>query len=156
MNWSWRRRSPPVGTPLGTFEELDNETGDLVRVPLDATMTLILLVSPHCSLCKETLRGLRGATSKLDVATVVISDGNREEAAPLRDLLKGRVPFITSLQRQRMLGVTTIPFGIVTSREGVVVAQGVVNGSDELDDLLERASQRPSPPVFTATVLEGS
>jgi methylamine dehydrogenase accessory protein MauD len=129
---------PPVGTPLW-FDELDLNGRPIHFPNREAAFSLLLLTSPWCAICKEALRGLSTVLSHYDVKAVVIDAGEAAESAAVYELVDEAVGFVASLPLQRRIGVTVIPFGIVTDRGGVILSKGGVHHIDDLEDLLERA-----------------
>ncbi len=132
---------PPTGVPMIPFSELDDESKEEFRFPDgNSRLALLLFASPHCAICKEVLRGLRVVNRAPDVQVVVLSEGGLEANKELRRFAKEASRFVTSLQRQRALGVTTIPFGIaVDGKTGVVLRKAVVNNLHDVEQLLDDA-----------------
>jgi methylamine dehydrogenase accessory protein MauD len=134
---------PPDGAILGAFEEVAGPDGGTVSFPDPAAaLNLLIFATPHCRICKEALRGLPAATRRLDVFTLVVSEGTEEDNRPLRRLVDGAAAFTISAERQKVYGIETFPFAVVADGDGVVLERGTVNGLDDLEEMLERASSR--------------
>lgn len=145
---------PGVGEAVMPFSELDEQTGEPFMFPTADSLNLLVLSSPHCSLCDEALRGLGPARHRRSVAVTVLSEGGTAENQHLRELVGPHGRFVTSLARQKALGVDSLPYAIVTDGEGSVLAKRVVNNVDDLEDLLETAESERAisiPVVYSAT-----
>jgi methylamine dehydrogenase accessory protein MauD len=142
---------PELGAIVTPWDEIDERTGAQFRFPDSvASLSLLVFASPHCAICKDTLRGIRGATRGREVSVTVVSEGEPGENEELRALLDGGVRFVSSVRRQRMLGIETIPYGIVADDKGVVLAKHIVNNLEDLEDLLDRAASQPPSAVAAA------
>lgn len=133
---------PPIGAIIPPFEEMEDGTQTEIRFP-DAVvdLNLLLFTSPHCRICEEVLRELGGVTRDFDARVLVVSEGDVEENGRLRQLLDGGARFVSNAERQRSLDVRTHPYGLVTDRSGTVLEKGVVNGSRDVQVLLEEAAR---------------
>lgn len=133
---------PPIGAIIPPFEEIEDGTQTEIRFP-DAVvdLNLLLFTSPHCRICEEVLRELGGVTRDFDARVFVVSEGDVEENGRLRQLLDGSARFFSNAERQRSLDVRTHPYGLVTDRSGAVLEKGVVNGSRDVQVLLEEAAR---------------
>lgn len=133
---------PPIGAIIPPFEEIEDGTQAEIRFP-DAVvdLNLLLFTSPHCRICEEVLRELGGVTRDFDARVLVVSEGDVEENGRLRQLLDGGARFVSNAERQRSLDVRTHPYGLVTDRSGTVLEKGVVNGSRDVQVLLEEAAR---------------
>jgi methylamine dehydrogenase accessory protein MauD len=139
-------QGPPDGAILGAFEEVAGPDGGTVSFPDPAAaLNLLVFATPHCRICKEALRGLPAATRGLDVFTLVVSEGTEEDNRPLRRLVDGAAAFTISAERQKVYGIETFPFAVVADGDGRVLDRGTVNGLDDLEEMLERASARAGP-----------
>jgi methylamine dehydrogenase accessory protein MauD len=129
---------PDIGTRLAEFVEQDEIAGAAYRVPdEDAVGTLLLLVSPYCAICEETIQGVVASDVPDRVAIVFISDGTPEETEPYRALVRAPARFTTSGQRQESFGAQLIPYGFVLDRDGQVLAKQTVNGPREVAQLMQ-------------------
>jgi len=133
---------PPIGAIIPPFEEMEDGTQAEIRFP-DAVvdLNLLLFTSPHCRICEEVLRELGGVTRDFDARVLVVSEGDVEENGRLRQLVDGGARFVSNAERQRSLDVRTHPYGLVTDRSGTVLEKGVVNGSRDVQVLLEEAAR---------------
>jgi methylamine dehydrogenase accessory protein MauD len=132
---------PALGAVVSPFDELDDE-GREVRFPsADAELNVLLFASPGCSICKDALRGVSVVRRDYDAHVVVLSQGDQSENDELKKVLDGSAPFVTSLRRQKAMGVESIPFGIATNRTGVVLDKRVINNVVDLEELLESAEK---------------
>jgi methylamine dehydrogenase accessory protein MauD len=143
---------PAVGSRVTTFGEPGLISGQDVYFPdAHSAANLLIVASPHCAICKDVLGGLRAVTKSRDLRAVVLSEGSAEENSELAAVIGDRANLMANLQRQRMLGIQSIPYAILTSAEGIVLAKGPTNSLDELEDIIERSAQ-PVSGVQTAAV----
>lgn len=144
---------PVIGAVITPFSEIQMD-GQPVSFPSTSrALTFLLFTSPHCAICKDVARGVAAARRHRDAAFFVLSEGDAIENAELRELVGGSGGFVASLHRQRLLGIQTIPYGIVTDRKGVVRAKGIVNSLDDLESILDRAEELEEV-VLPAEVME--
>jgi methylamine dehydrogenase accessory protein MauD len=137
---------PEVGSVVTPFDEIDEIVDGRFRVPdPEAPVTLLLFASPLCAICKDVLNGLAAVVHHYDVSPVVISEGTTEENAGLRQMVGSKGRFVTSVGRQRKLGIETIPYGVAVRRDGLVLARRIVNHLDDIENLLEDAAGEPRP-----------
>jgi methylamine dehydrogenase accessory protein MauD len=130
---------PAVGSAITAFEDIDDRTGEILRVPdPDHARTLLLFASPFCEICKDALRGLRHVGATGEAGIVVISDGSVEENSGLHQVVDGSAGFISSVRRQRQLSIETIPYALLLDQTGMVIDKHVVNAIDDVEELLER------------------
>ncbi len=133
---------PPIGAIIPPFEEIEDGTQAEIRFPdAVADLNLLLFTSPSCRICEEVLRELGGVTRDFDARVLVVSEGDVEENGRLRQLVDGSARFVSNAERQRSLDVRTHPYGLVTDRSGAVLEKGVVNGSRDVQVLLEEAAR---------------
>ena len=143
---------PPIGSIVTPFDEIDELVDDRFRIPdPEAPVTLLLFASPHCAICKDVLQGLAAVAHHYDVSPVVISEGTSEENAGLRQMVGSKGRFVTSVGRQRKLGIETIPYAVAVRRDGLVLARRIVNHLDDLENLLEDAAREPRPLAVAAS-----
>lgn len=145
---------PGVGSVVGPFTEVDDREEEFRFPSPRRGFSALLFASPHCAICEDAIRGLRAVARHRDVEFVVVSEGELDENEELRQLANGRARFVTSVARQRQLGIQTIPYGIVANREGVVLAKGIVNSVDDLDNMLDAAESHTSVHVEPTLVKE--
>jgi len=129
---------PAIGLPL-SFREID-VNGETVRFPMSQrALNLLVFTTPWCGTCEKVLTGVNAILRHHEVGVVIIDAGDADESRDLRGQIEDDVVFVASLARQRALGVTSIPYAILTDREGVIIAKGLVNHLDDLEDMLEKA-----------------
>lgn len=132
---------PPIDTPL-RFDEIDR-SGAALRFPTDEKpLNVVLFTSPWCSICKDAVRGLSSAARHYNAGAFIIDAGDITESDVFGSLAGQAIPVVSSLPLQRRIGVTTIPYAIVTDRNGTVVSKGLVNQIDDVEDLLAVAEGR--------------
>jgi methylamine dehydrogenase accessory protein MauD len=143
---------PEIGSIVTPFDEIDELVDDRFRIPdPEAPVTLLLFASPHCAICKDVLQGLAAVVHHYDVSPVVVSEGTSEENTELRQMVGSKGRFVTSVGRQRKLGIETIPYGIAVRQDGLVLARRIVNHLDDVENLLEDAAGEPRPLAAAAS-----
>ena len=137
---------PEVGTPVRPFQELDDRSGEPVQFPVPGVRrTLIAFVSGTCGVCKDAVTGIRSAMrAGHDFGVLFIADGSPEDHHELRQSARGLGPFVTSLRRQRQLGITNLPYALLVDEGGILLAKGVLNSVIDVDDLLAAADRQLS------------
>ena len=131
---------PPIGAIIPRFEEAEDVGGAEISFPDElAELSFLLFTSPRCRICEDALRGIAEITRDFDVRVVVVSEGDAEQNRRLREIVDGGASFTSSPARQRILQVHTHPYGVVTDRDGIVLDKGVVNGTRDLEVLLQAA-----------------
>ena len=137
---------PEVGSIVNPFDEIDEVTQGRFRIPdPEAPVTLLLFASPHCAICEDVLQGLAAVVHHYDVSPVVVSEGTAEENDGLRRIVGSKGRFVTSVARQRQLGIETIPYGVAVRRDGFVLARRIANHIDDVESLLEDAAGETRP-----------
>ncbi len=129
---------PQVGEPGFTITA-PNLNGDAVRVSAgEGRAQLVFFLSPTCPVCKQLLPVLASARedekSWLDV--VLASDG---DAAKQREFIHANgladFPYVLSTELGMAYRVQRLPFAVLTDRNGVVRAKGLVNNREQLESL---------------------
>jgi hypothetical protein len=110
-----------------------------------SSLNLALFTLPTCGICKEALRGLATVVGHYPLTAVVVDGAGPDESGPLRRLLPKEIVLVSSPKLQSEIGITTIPYAIVTNEDGVVIGKSVVNHVDDLDNLLEYAEAHGAP-----------
>lgn len=136
---------PAVGSLVTAFGEPSLFGGEDVYFPdTNREASLLIVASPRCAICKDVLRGLGPATKGRDLAAVVLTEGSAHENGELAEIVGDRASVTANLQRQRMLGIQSIPYAVVASPDGVVLAKGPANSVDDLADIVDRSERAAS------------
>jgi methylamine dehydrogenase accessory protein MauD len=129
---------PDVGQP-GAALTVSSLEGRAVRVGGgDGRAQLVFFLSPTCAVCKQLLPVLASVRhdekSWLDV--VLASDG---DAAKHRDFVVknglAEFAYVLSTELGMAYRVQRLPFAVLTDRNGIVRAKGLVNNREQLESL---------------------
>jgi methylamine dehydrogenase accessory protein MauD len=128
---------PDVGEPSATFT-LSSLTGGEVMVGGAGRAQLVFFLSPTCPVCKQLLPVLTAirAEEKAWLDVILASDG--EEAKHLEFIRKQKLsgfPYVLSADLGMTYRVQRLPFAVLTDRQGVVRAKGLVNNREQLESL---------------------
>lgn len=133
---------PELGSFVEPVSDVDGITGGVSLFPDErASLNLFLFASPHCSLCKETVMAVADVARSRDAGFLVVSEGSAEENRELRGLVDGASHFLISVELHRRMQVESIPFAVVVDGKGVVLAKGIPNDPDQLDELMDQAAR---------------
>lgn len=128
---------PAVGEPSATFALPSLTGGDLV-VGGAGRAQLVFFLSPTCPVCKQLLPVLASIRTEekawLDV--ILASDGDEPKHREFvrKQKLSG-FPYVLSADLGMAYRVQRLPFAVLTDRQGVVRAKGLVNNREQLESL---------------------
>lgn len=131
------RGGPQVGEPAPKFTP-PSLTGPPVAVGAGGRAQLLFFLSPTCPVCKQLLPVLASirADEKDWLDVVLASDGDEPRH---RDFIRRRnlsaFPYVLSSDLGLAYRVQRLPFAVLTDREGVVRAKGLVNNREQLESL---------------------
>ncbi len=131
---------PKVGDAAPSFE-LAGLSGRSVKIGganPDGLSTLLLWVSPSCSVCKKLIPIAKaiGGESKLNL--VFASDGDQPEQERLiREQQLEDFAFVLSGELGMTYRIGRLPYAVLIDEAGVVRAKGLVNTREHLESLLE-------------------
>jgi methylamine dehydrogenase accessory protein MauD len=135
------REGPRVGDPSPVLSVADWSGRFLTIGGIDGEQrnTLLLFVSPTCSVCK-TMLGIVDAVMRTepDTRLILASDGPREEHeafARANDL--GERPYVLSRELGLAFQVGKLPYAVLIDAHGVVRARGLVNTREHVESLFE-------------------
>lgn len=135
---------PVLGSSIPVFEAVDEISGEAFVFPSgEAELSLLIFVSPNCSICEEAIRGVDLLAKDHGVGVLVVSnDGERSDQ--LRGLVEPPARFIASPQRHQLLAIQSTPQAIVVDGKGVVVEKTIVNRFEHVQELLDRSAAQLS------------
>jgi methylamine dehydrogenase accessory protein MauD len=146
--------------PLGPMEGDEEDTGPsadsvLEDVPLEAVqsegevyplaeeMSVLLFVSPTCSICMDLLKPTAAAVRDYpDFAFFLVGDTSRERAAEYAQRMGTSLPYFVAPGVFETWGVKGTPFVAVVSKDRRIIKSGVVNTLEQLEMLLGAARTR--------------
>lgn len=102
--------------------------------------TLLFFLSPTCPVCKTLLPVLKSVRdSEMGWLRVVFaSDGTESEhQAFIQRYDLDAFPYLNSMEVGVAYQIGKLPYGVLISAEGVVVAHGLINNREHLESLFE-------------------
>ncbi len=113
------------------------------RAPLSQS-TLMFFLSPTCPVCKTLLPVLKSVKTYEEgwLRVVLASDG--EESESIWEFIKQHAledfPYLNSTEVGMAYQISKLPYGVLISAEGSVVAHGLINNREHLESLMEAKS----------------
>ncbi len=133
---------PKIGqlAPSVTIKDVEGVNQDLHISRAMETDVLLVFASPGCAACISLVRAIRPLARETDgdLRWALVTSGGREASRRfrkkhrLRDLL---LTYSPKVQRQFNVGPT--PYGVLISKQGVVLSKGIVNQMEHLESLLQ-------------------
>jgi methylamine dehydrogenase accessory protein MauD len=133
---------PPLDEAAGR-DEVSDIRGVPVTVGGPGRRQLLLFVSPGCGVCEQVLPALPALARNGQLAPYVITEIDGTEAELSFGAHAGGVPVISAPELLARLNIPATPYVVVTDRLGVVRGKGALTGTEQLEDLIERALARP-------------
>ncbi len=129
---------PPLGERLTSIEaeSLDGRT-----VAVGSGTQLILFASPGCRMCEEVLPALPTLARTHSLQPVVVTDVDREETLLAYPEKKGQT-IVPGIEIAVAYEIPGTPYILVVDEDGIVRAKGTVNNLEQLEGLLDSASER--------------
>lgn len=134
------RDGPPIGTAAASFT-LPDYRHDRFTFPRPNTAALVVFGSQQCGPCQRLFPELATWGSRyrhqLDTVVIDISEGGLDNE--IVDQLSPDVVTLWGYQARVLKDykVRVSPFAVLIDNQGKVVAKGLVNNSQHLEDLLE-------------------
>ncbi|HWS65865.1 MAG TPA: hypothetical protein VN325_24145 [Steroidobacteraceae bacterium] len=100
-------------------------------------MQLLLFVSPTCPVCKTLLPTAKAFAETEAIDLVLVGDGDADEHRQMAR--RFGIPlerFINGPEVGRAFHVGKLPYAVLISEPGIVVAQGLVNSREHLESLV--------------------
>jgi methylamine dehydrogenase accessory protein MauD len=120
--------------------------------------SLLLFVSPGCSICADVIPGLPAAARAFGqpLSPLVVADARADQVrAAYPDGTAERVPVIADRSLAMSYRVPGTPYAVVLDALGVVRAKGTVNDLEQLEGLVETASRRLTEPIHADAASPG-
>jgi methylamine dehydrogenase accessory protein MauD len=140
---------PPLGEAPEPAEAEDLRGGRHV-VGGPGRPSLLLFVSPSCSICADVIPGLPAAARAFGqpLRPLVVTDARADHAlAAFPDGTAERAPVIADRSLPVGYRVPGTPYAVVLDGLGVVRAKGTVNDLEQLEGLVETARRRLTEPI---------
>lgn len=136
---------PRQGEAVGPLDMSDARSGEPVTFPHPAKpLSLMIFVSPECSLCKEALAGIDALNHDDDLWIVVVSTGDAGAIESLRALLGDQTALVVSEEMHRALEIPFVPWSLLVDRAGVVRQGRPINRPGDLQTMLDEFGEVPS------------
>ena len=132
---------PKTGEPAPALEVEDLRGERLALGGADAAgrSTLLVFLSPTCTVCRSLLPALRALARRERALRVVLaSDGPRaEHEAFVTEHALADLPYVLSQPLGLAYRVARLPWAVLVDGRGVLRSQGLVNSREHLESLLE-------------------
>lgn len=152
-------KGPQTGesAPRLTVRTLGGGTVEIGGPAQEGTLRLLFFVSPTCPICKSLLPTVQAFARSERLELLLIGDGDLEQQRQMAErhgIEPGR--FAHAPEVGRAFQVAKLPYAVLVSAAGVIVAQGLVNSREHLESLVtayelglrsvqEYLSQRAAP-----------
>jgi methylamine dehydrogenase accessory protein MauD len=104
---------------------------------LTGAMQLLFFVSPTCPICKTLLPTAKAFAETEAVDLVLVGDGDPEEHRQMaRRYGVSLEQFVNGPEVGRAYHVGKLPYAVLISESGMVIAQGLVNSREHLESLI--------------------
>ena len=125
--------------PLLEVEDLAGRRLSLGGADASGRSTLLVFLSPSCTVCRTLLPALRAlARRERGLRVVLASDGPRaEHEAFVRENGLGDLAYVLSQPLGLAYRVARLPWAALVDAHGILRSQGLVNSREHLESLLE-------------------
>lgn len=138
-------RGPRVGDMFGSLKVRDDLTGESIDLPDgDESLSLMILVSPACDMCKDALYGIEALKDGRSVSIVAVSAGDIRANESLRAVLDDGARLLSSEELHHVLSPPTIPWALLVDRRGTVLESRPVNRHEDLRGMLNARDRAPA------------
>lgn len=125
---------------------MEGSIGNRHDAPFQAELSLLLFVSPTCSICKHLLKPAAAiARDHVDLPVFLLSDVPVERAREYGTRMGTRLPFWVAPELFDEWKVKGTPFAAVVDQSRTVVRSGVANSLEHLEVLVDRAIADSQP-----------
>ena len=132
---------PKTGEPAPVLEveDLGGRRLSLGGADASGRSTLLLFLSPSCSMCRTLLPALRSLAKRERALRVVLaSDGLRAEHETfVYEHTLGELAYVLSQPLGLAYRVARLPWAALVDPQGILRSQGLVNSREHLESLLE-------------------
>lgn len=126
--------------PIVAVRDLDGQARNVGAPREDARSTLVMFVSPTCSVCKTLLPVLK-SSARSEVAWLDIllaSDGEPAAHVEFRHQQGlAQLAYVLSPPLGIAYQINRLPYAVLLDERGVVVARGLINSREHLESLFE-------------------
>jgi len=132
-------KGPQTGesAPRLTVRTLGGGTVEIGGPAQEGTLRLLFFVSPTCPICKSLLPTVQAFAQSERLQLLLIGDGDLEQQRQMAER-HGIEPghFAHAPEVGRAFQVAKLPYAVLVSAAGVIVAQGLVNSREHLESLV--------------------
>ena len=142
-----REPQPGEAAPKVAARTLGSAVLNVGGALLPGTMQLLFFVSPTCPVCKNLLPTAKAFAETESLDLVLVGDG---DVAELRKLATrfgiSYERFVNSTEVGRAFQVGKLPYAVLISELGIIVAHGLVNTREHLESLvIAHETEKHSP-----------
>jgi methylamine dehydrogenase accessory protein MauD len=132
-------KGPQTGesAPRLTVRTLGGGSVEIGGPAPEGTLRLLFFVSPTCPICKSLLPTVKVFAQSERLELLLIGDGDLEQQRQMAEH-HGIEParFAHAPEVGRAFQVAKLPYAVLVSAAGVIVAQGLVNSREHLESLV--------------------
>jgi methylamine dehydrogenase accessory protein MauD len=130
---------PEIGAAAPRVEatDLDGASFAVGAPDPEGRDTLLLFVSPGCSVCKALLPAAASLARERGLRVLLASDGPREEHAAFAARERIALPYLLGAPLGLAYRVGKLPWAALIDAAGVLRAQGLANTREHLESLVE-------------------
>lgn len=132
-----RGPQPGEAAPKFSVRTLANTSLSIGEATTSGPMQLLLFVAPNCPVCKNLLPTAKIFAQAEGLDLILIGDGEVDEHRSMADRFD--IPldrFAISPEVGRAYHVGKLPYAVLISELGIIVAQGLVNTREHLESLI--------------------
>lgn len=132
-----RGPQPGEAAPRITARTLAEGSFNVGGAQRAGAMQLLFFVAPTCPVCKNLLPTAKSFAQSEGLDLVLVGDGDADEHREMADRFD--IPyqwFINAPEVGRAFQVAKLPYAVLISELGIIVAQGLVNTREHLESLV--------------------
>ena len=132
-------RGPQTGesAPRLTVRTLAGGTVEVGAPLSEAPLRLLFFVSPTCPICKSLLPTAKAFSQSERLDLLLIGDGDADQQRQMAERYAIEPErFANAPEAGRAFQVAKLPYAVLISPAGVIVAQGLVNSREHLESLV--------------------
>lgn len=128
---------PGEAAPRIAARTLDDSVLNIGETLQPGTLQLLLFVAPTCPMCKTLLPTAQAFAQDEGLDLVLVGDGDTEEHRQMAERFGICLQrFVNGPEIGRAFRVGKLPYAVLISEIGIVIAQGLVNSREHLDSLI--------------------
>ncbi len=142
VSQSFAAQGLSLGTQAPDFLATDYEGKAINLAETDGKWRVLAFISPGCPACEITLNALRNLwEEQRNVGVLVVGGADRKANQEYAAEHEARIPIWTASTKvvKELYLVQGVPFAYILDRNGIILAKGILNTQDHLQQLLEEA-----------------